>query len=236
MCYHASNSQKTSKKMEEEFRRKTKYPELYKPFYHLTGFDHPQIMGLVQNDSEIVPMTWGIVPPRTLNIEAYWKEFGGKCLNTKSEFVFDNIRTSTGIMENRVVVPVTGFFEPHDRGDVKYPCYIHPKETTYISLLGCATRFDDMILFTVLTTIANPFMAEIHNKAKRMPIMGSPELAEHWLNPNLTEKDINDIIHYDNTPVLESHPVMKSVTNTRRNTDTPEALKKHDYPVQGSLF
>ena len=56
-----------------------------------------------------------------------------------------------------MVIPVTGFFEPHDRGDVKYPCYIHPKDKTYISLLGCATRFDDMILFTVLTTIANPF-------------------------------------------------------------------------------
>ncbi|WP_394749467.1 SOS response-associated peptidase [Spongiimicrobium salis] len=237
MCYHTSNKHPQAKKMEEEFRRQTRFPELYTPFYHMNGYDHEVIQGLSQNEDEIVPMRWGIVPPGTLNIQAYWKEFGGKCLNTKSEYVFDNIRTSDAILHNRVVIPVTGFFEPHDRGDISFPYFIKPVETEYLGMLGCAVRYDEMYLFTILTTVANDFVGKIHNiEEPRMPIMVSPDKADDWLDPTLERLDIRDIINDHVTPKLEAWPVMKSVTNSHVKTNVPQALERYDYPVQGTLF
>ena len=54
--------------------------------------------------------------------------------------------------------------------------------------------------FSLLTRAANPLMAQIHNggeNAGRMPMMLTTELAEQWLQPDLTDTDIRSIIQYE---------------------------------------
>jgi hypothetical protein len=69
-----------------------------------------------------------------------------------------------------------------------------------------------------------------------MPIMGHPNLINNWLSNGLTESDIREIMYTDTNQELEIYPVKKDVMNTRINTDTPDALKRVDYPELQTLF
>lgn len=236
MCYHISNTEPSPYKMEDYYEAKFEHPEVYQPYYHVTGFAHPVLYGILQEDPSIIePVTWGIVEPDTINIEAYWKANGGKTLNTQSEFAFSNKRTATAIMENRCIIPVTGFFEPHrkmvNNKDQSYPFYIGSKAKDYISLLGCYYEYDTgLYLFTILTAVANPLLAKIHNKAKRMPIMCRQDLIHKWLDDSLTESEIKEIMYTDTDQELNYYPVKKEVLNSRVKTDTEDALTPVDYP------
>jgi putative SOS response-associated peptidase YedK len=56
-----------------------------------------------------------------------------------------------------------------------------------------------MDTFSIVTTKANEFMEQIHNKKKRMPTILTEAQACEWLNPSLTESKIMELasIPYD---------------------------------------
>jgi putative SOS response-associated peptidase YedK len=57
--------------------------------------------------------------------------------------------------------------------------------------------------FSILTCEANSFMAEIHNRKKRMPLILNANDEESWLNG---ENEIKDF-QLKSNPDLDAHPV-----------------------------
>src|SRR5690554_5154985 len=129
MCFHTSQTKKV-RELEHRFKVKISDTSLIDyfntPKYHLNGFSHPNMLVIPQEKSDVLaPAVWGIVPTHISkeDIKPYYKEavkYGGG-LNARSEKVFQHFIYRDSIMERRCIIPVSGFFEPHDQNGKKYP-------------------------------------------------------------------------------------------------------------------
>ncbi|MFB9053104.1 SOS response-associated peptidase [Formosa undariae] len=144
MCFHTSQTAKV-KTLERKFKVKISNVNLENyfdiPQYHLNGFTHPNMLVIPQQKSEVLaPGVWGIVPEGTSKdeITGYYNEslkFGGG-LNARSEKAFEHFIYKHSIMEKRCVIPVSGFYEPHEYKGKKYPYFFKNEDESPLALAG----------------------------------------------------------------------------------------------------
>ena len=174
MCFHTSISHPT-RKVEQQLKVKLsdeRFRDLFDtPNYHLNGFAHPNMLLIPQERSEVLaPGVWGIVPSykKAEEIKPYYKEavkYGGG-LNARSEKLFDHFIYKDVIETQRCIIPVSGFFEPHDYQKKKYPYYIKNAQNELLCLAGIYTKIDTYITFSIITKKASPLFERIHNLKK----------------------------------------------------------------------
>lgn len=239
MCFHTSHKLKT-KKLEKIFAvdlvEESMRSFFDKPRYHLNGFSHPNMLVIPQERSKVLaPGVWGIVPNNKSkeDIKPYYKEavrYGGG-LNARSEKVFNHFIYRNSILEKRCIIPVSGFFEPHDYKGKKYPFHFKDKNDAALALAGLYTVIDDtFITFTILTKEASPLFAKIHNKKNRQPVILDDEYAHNWLSKDVNESDIKDILNF-NFPEeqLETYPVSKDLFSPKVDSNVETILDPVDY-------
>ncbi|WP_417619849.1 SOS response-associated peptidase [Oceanihabitans sediminis] len=238
MCFHTSQTQKV-KKLEKRYNvslTKENLREKYNtPRYHLNGFAHPDMLMIPQEGpAAITPALWGIVPEnkKQEEITAYYKEavrFGGG-LNAQSEKLFQHFIYKKAALTRRCIIPVTGFFEPHDYKGKKYPFHIKNKENKLISLAGIYTIVGNAVTFTILTKKASPLFAKIHNKKFRQPILLPKEVEQDWLKDDLNENNIKEIIQLNyNEEELSTYTVSRDLFSPKVNSDTQSIIQKVHY-------
>lgn len=118
----------------------------------------------------------------------------------------------------RCLVPVTSFYEwqhvpiPGRKTVKKVPYRIGTDQEVF-SLAGI---WEDSALgyrtYTILTTTANPLMAEIHNSKQRMPVIIPKALEETWLSAGLTPEEAKALC----TPFPQEH--MRAVKKEEEET------------------
>jgi putative SOS response-associated peptidase YedK len=204
MCFHASQTKKTTQ-LEDRFKvirdDSNAIGEDDFTFYHSNGFEHRNIAIITQEASDILEAaTWGIMPSNeeATNQKEYYKNAAkwGAGLNAKSEKVFDHFIYSNSIYEQRCLIPFDGFFEPHDFEGKKYPYCITRKDKESFALAGLYTiTSDGCLTTTILTKQADPLLASIHNLKLRQPILLRKELENEWLNYDLNEDNIKELIN-----------------------------------------
>ncbi|WP_053970243.1 SOS response-associated peptidase [Mangrovimonas sp. ST2L15] len=238
MCFHTSTTNKVKKL--EAFYSVDLVDESMRsyfdtPKYHMNGFSHPNMLVIPQEKSNVLaPGLWGIVPDNKKpdEIKPYFKEavrYGGG-LNAQSEKVFDHFIYRNSIMEQRCVIPVSGFFEPHDHNKKKYPFHIKPKEESVLSLAGIYTMVGTYLTFTILTKKASPMFEKIHNLKKRQPVILSQEDAHNWLSVDLNQGDISSLLtetYPEN--LLEAYPVSKDLFSPKVDSNVSTILEKVQY-------
>ncbi|OYX22957.1 MAG: DUF159 family protein [Flavobacteriales bacterium 32-35-8] len=245
MCFHTSQ---TKKVVELENRFKV---DLYDddardaydmPSYHLNGFAHPDMLIIPQEEPSILAIgRWGIAPSKTSpeNLESYYKEsvsFGGG-LNAQSEKLFNHFIYKHSALVRRCIVPVTGFFEPHEYKSKKYPYYIHRADDLSLGLAGLYTLVGDHLTFTILTKNASPMFAEIHNKKNRQPVILKQEHEQDWLKDGLTDKDVRELVNMQfNDDELEAYTVSKDLFHPQVNSNVDTITSKVEYPELATLF
>ncbi|TXN37721.1 SOS response-associated peptidase [Flagellimonas hymeniacidonis] len=232
MCYSTSNREKTQAQMEREMEATFRDPTLYDPYYWMNGFSHGKIYGMTQEaPDKIDVMTWGIVEPWTKDVKERWKKLAGKSLNTQSEYAFDNNRSEEAILKRRVVLPVTGYFEPYHIKKESFPHLVQPIHESYFGLLGVYNVIDGIRYTSILTTEANRFMQQVHNSKKRQPIMLDPYHWKDWVDPNLNDSLIRQLMFQcDTDQEIEAFTVSKSATNSRADNNVPEILERKHFP------
>ncbi|SFZ89547.1 Putative SOS response-associated peptidase YedK [Flaviramulus basaltis] len=245
MCFHTSTTHKT-KKLEEHFKvtlnTESVRPIFDKPNYHLNGFAHPNMLVIPQERKEVLaPGVWGLVPSNksSKDIKAYYKEaikYGGG-LNAQSEKLFQHYLYRESAMTRRCTIPVTGFFEPHDHNKKKYPFFIQAKEKQPLALAGIYTVIDTYITFTILTKAASPLFEKIHNLKKRQPVILDAALTQNWLDPELKQEDIKELIHMDYPEnKLEAHTVSKDLFSPKVDSNVQTIVEKVSYTeLQGFI-
>ena len=98
-------------------------------------------------------------------------------LNARSESIFEKPSYKESAHEKRCLILADGFYEPHHENGkaIPYFCFQPSKEYPEGDLFlfaGLYNELDDSSLTTtILTTEANNFFAEVHNKKKRMPLI-----------------------------------------------------------------
>ncbi|WP_163517950.1 SOS response-associated peptidase [Gelidibacter japonicus] len=245
MCFHIS-TYKEPEYWEKNFRVKISDPNLKpvfsKPNYHLNGFSHPNMLIIPQEKSDVLaPGVWGIVPSnKTKNeIKDYYKEAVkyGSGLNAQSEKVFQHFIYRDSIMTKRCVIPINGFYEPHEHNKKKYPFYITVKNEHPFALAGIYSVIDSIATFTILTKAASPLFAKVHNTKKRQVIMMDEEQSHNWLSNDLNTDDIKDLIQSDYpAPKLEAYSVRKDLFKRNVNSNVDTITDRVDYPELSVLY
>ncbi len=82
----------------------------------------------------------------------------------------------------------------------KYPHFIYLKNKEPFAMGGIYSDWvnketgEIIKTFPIITTEANPIMADIHNTKKRMPLIIDRNKEKKWINPYLSETEIKYII------------------------------------------
>lgn len=238
MCFHTSQTKKVTQ-LENRFKVNLHDDDARDAFdipsFHLNGFAHPNMLIIPQEEpSTLVVGRWGIVPQnkKPEQVSEYYKEavrYGGG-LNAQSEKLFNHFIYKHAAHTRRCLIPVTGFFEPHDSNGKKYPFYITRKDNEAFALAGIYTLIDGMPTFSILTKSASSLFEKIHNKRKRQPILLPTTTEQEWLTDSLTDKDIQELINAQ-YPEEELNPytVSKELFSPKINSDIQSILNKIEY-------
>ncbi len=187
-----------------------------------------------EEPSVLITGKWGIIPQNKTpeQVETYYKEavkYGGG-LNAQSEKLFNHFIYKHAAKSRRCLVPVTGFFEPHEHKSKKYPVYISRKDKEAFALAGIYTLIGGIPTFSILTKAATPLFEKIHNKKKRQPIIINPNHEQDWLQDNLNDNQIQELINLQ-YPEDQLYPytVTKDLFSPKINSNTPEIINRVTY-------
>ena len=173
---------------------------------------------------------WGVIADY-MNTPEKIKEYRNSMANARSEKIIGDKRSVWHrIRKNRCLVFTTGFFEHREAGlKKKVPYFIRIKGEPVFCFAGLYSyspipdiETGEVIgTFAIITRPANSLMAKIHNgglNSNRMPLILTKELAEKWLNKELTDEGIAEITDYEYpASELEVWPV--NTIRTRKPDD-----------------
>ncbi|PKP24336.1 MAG: hypothetical protein CVU03_12910 [Bacteroidetes bacterium HGW-Bacteroidetes-2] len=83
--------------------------------------------------------------------------FGGE-LNAQSENLFTHFLCHRAAFTQKCLIPVTGFFEPHEAAGKKIPHYITCKDNEAFSLAGIYSKVGPFLTCSILTKAASPLL------------------------------------------------------------------------------
>ncbi|MGB3343212.1 MAG: SOS response-associated peptidase family protein [Aequorivita sp.] len=242
MCYETALT-KTEKLIQKHFQMDFKIPLEFQPYYHRSGFTHPNLQIVKMDEpTSIYPTSWGYVPSwGRRDVAAFRKKYN--TLNIKVETLFKGM-SKEAALERRCLIIADGFFEPHKRSNLSVPyfCYIPTKEFTdgrdlfvfggiYSELESDAHQYS----CAILTMEANSFFSEIHNVKKRQPFVLDDGLYKEWFNPDLDEKNVTELIkHGFTSKEFKAYPVSRDLY--RRDVDTDKSYILEREELDGLLF
>ena len=210
---------------------------LREPIYYANGFDFP-MWPVITSPGAIEARSWGLIPFFTKN-RAEADKLRMMALNAKAETIFDKRSFRSSIMTNRCLVPVTGFYEwrwMDPKGKLKIPHYIYLKQEEIFSMAGIMDKWVDKTTgevfqtYAIVTTMANLLMEKIHNSKKRMPVILPRSLENEWLNPDITEQDLVELMQPIDDDKMAAHAISKLITSRTEERNVPEVMVKFDYP------
>jgi len=233
MCYHLSCN-RTQKELEKRFGAKFAKPNLFSPIYYANGFEAPKIP-VITNDNpfEIQMLTWGLIP-RWVKDEEKAKEIRFKTLNARAESIFDKASFRTPIKDNRCLILTDGFFDWREYKGKKYPYYVYLKSKEPFAFAGIWDKWlnpqtkQSIKTFSIITTVANEFVAQIHNIKKRMPVILSKHEERVWLE-NIDDQTIQSIMNPYEADKMEAHTISKLITARGVERNVPGLIEEFEY-------
>jgi putative SOS response-associated peptidase YedK len=176
-------------------------------------------------------MRWGLIPSWASSMRAV-------NFNARSEKVTTTPSFSDAIVSGRrCLIPADGFYEWRTLGTVRQPYCFEVGPGDLFAFAGLWDEWKNSNGQTIkscaiLTTAANPLVAEIHD---RMPVILSPDNYDLWLN----SQNLNDVLSvlkaYD-AKLMHHYPVSTKLNDSRN--DDPECAEpiELEIPIQERLF
>lgn len=193
MCYQTKITKK-KEELERSFQAKITGMDDFVPCEVFKAFDFPKTPVITKDDPELIQLFgWGLVPNWA---GSDWNR--NYTLNARIE-TLDQKRSFKGILENRCLVIVNGFYEwQHvDRQKIKYEIGFSDQ---LFALAGLYDHSLQGVTYTVVTTEAEGVMREIHNTKLRMPFaLRDRNEMEAWLAGDVPDP------RFDFTTIPELH-------------------------------
>ena len=176
---------------------------------------------------------WGLIADY-MNTEEKIKQGRSFMCNAQSEKILGDQRSVWHkIRNNRCLIPVTGIYEHREikgwKHKVPYHVRLKNEKMFFIPGLFNYAPFVDtetgeiLGTFTLITRGANSVMRLIHNSGNnrnRMPLFLPFDLAIKWLEPDLSEDAMNDILKFEMpSDSLEYWPVYTIRSKTKLRPD-----------------
>jgi putative SOS response-associated peptidase YedK len=244
MCFYYALVKVRARALIENKIVDEKQLEMFDDKFIVSGFDHPQMPVITNENPEAVQrFYWGFVPNHMTSKERA-DEFVQKynTLNAKGETIFERQTFKEAIKRKRCLVLCSGFFEwRHQKVEgkkkaEKYPFYITLKNNEMFVFGGVWDSFTDretgevFNTFSIVTTQANDLMEVVHNSKMRMPLIIDPEKAMNWLSDDLSDDEIKSFIKPFDPKQMKAKPIAKINPFVLKNFDNPSVTAYYQYP------
>lgn len=169
------------------------------------------------NKRQVEIMHWGI--PRMIG-----KDLVKEIINTRADKAFSGFWKKQ-VMQHRVLVPASFFYEWKKVDGSKTPYLIKPKDEDIFAFAGIWNSWKDkegheFNAYSIMTTDPNAEMKAIHD---RMPVILHQDEYEDWLQPDQSEERLAELLLPSEDGRLELYEVSKDVNNVRNNN--PDIIK-----------
>lgn len=197
MCYHTALIARPDQ-LARRFGRSDARIRDFRPMYHISAFTHAEYP-VVTDDEQFEYFRWGLIPFWTRGIDDALT-IRNRTINARSESVFTKPSFREPIRKRRCLVPASGYFDWRHDGGRKIPYYITLKDRPLFAFAGIYDSWrnpvtgEEVPTFSILTTRANRLMSFIHNTNFRMPVILRREDEETWLDPSLTQRQVDDLL------------------------------------------
>ena len=189
---------RTSRKKLQELFGDVLVTETERPPEELTtGFDRP-MMPVLTSYPEVAleEMEWGFLPREAGGNPGLQGKLG-ILLNARAETVLEKFAFRNAIRQHRCIIPIEGFYEHmhsmEGKKKVKTPYYIS-LDTGLMFVAGVWDVCDGRKTFAMITTAANPLMANIHNTKERQPHLLDQDEWAQWLDPALSDTELKAML------------------------------------------
>lgn len=210
MCYHTAliaQPRQLALRFGKEFDR----IEDFRPTYHVSAFVHAEYP-IITSDPQIQFYHWGLIPFWTDSIEDA-VAIRNRTANARAETIFTKPSFREPIRKKRCLVPASGFFDWRHERTRKVPYYITVPNQPIIAFAGIFDCWHNKELdeyvgtYSIITTDANDMMQYIHNTNFRMPVILHPEDEQKWLDPELSEYEIAQLLQSYPSQDMASQPI-----------------------------
>lgn len=209
--------------------------------FFFNGFDHPDLPVITMNNEELIceNMSWGLIPHWAKG-EQQALELRNLSLNAKSETAFEKPMFQIAWESHPCLIVASGFFEWKHINNQRIPHYIFAPNDEIITMAGIYDIWTNTISgeviksYSILTTTANPFMAEIHNIKKRMPVIIHEKNRSNWLKDS-PEKRVQICSPIENN-YLDAFSVSTKLNNPKNNRNEAWAIQPANFANQTTLF
>jgi len=241
MCFSV-NVNLIKEELENRFGATLIDTDKYRPSYYYHAFGLPELPAICSEDPERIQiLKWGLIPSWIkTTVDANVIRY--KTFNARSETIDKKPSFSVSFRNKRCLIPVKGFFEWQHVGDKKIPWYIYHSGNEIMSLAGIYdewvsdTTAEVLTTFSIITSEANEMMAQIHNSAKRMPVILDRSEETRWLNPSSSSVDTLSLLKPYPDGMLKAHTISPLVNDRNGNRNTPEVIQPYNYQSGNLLF
>jgi putative SOS response-associated peptidase YedK len=159
---------------------------------------------------------WGLVP--------FWAKdlkIGSRMINARSETILEKPSFRQAVRRRRCLVLADSFYEWQRQDGHKIPFRIMRENEDLLLLAGIWEKWQSpaggeiIHTYSVITCPPNAEMKPVHD---RMPVLlTTPALQSAWLDPQLSEDDIPELLQTPPDGCLRMYPVSTRVNNVRNN-------------------
>jgi putative SOS response-associated peptidase YedK len=217
-------------------------PDKYSPSYYYHAFGLPSMPAICSGKADKISLLkWGLIPS-WVRSAADAKEIRFKTFNARAEGIDKKPSFSASFRTKRCIIPVMGFYEWQHVGNKKIPWYIKNASDDIMSLAGLwdewveTTTGEVLSTFSIVTTDANPLMAEIHNSAKRMPVILGRETERKWINIETGKDEALNLLIPCPTELLNAYTIGDLVNRKSSDRNAPEVIKPFNWNISETLF
>src|SRR5688572_12231929 len=212
---------------------------------HVLAQEHKKYPVIILEDGnyKLKEFEWGVIADYMNSPEKIKKNRSWMCNAQSEKILGDKNSYWNRIRQQRCLIPVTGFYEHREvkRWKNKVPYYVRLKERDIFFLPGLYTygpipdleTGEMMGTFTLITRPANEVMRFIHNggaNAFRMPLFFTPEMELQWLEQNLTDEQMAEMLEYElPSGQLDYWPVY-SIRTTKLRPDNKTKIEPYEWP------
>jgi putative SOS response-associated peptidase YedK len=179
--------------------------------------DQDLVIRVIDGQEYLDLLKWGLVPPFEPEPKVDYATFNAKSETIATTHAYKNAWAK----RQRCLVPVEAFFEWKGQKHPKQKFRISVKGENQFCLAGIWERWERngkmLESYTIVTTIANELVAEIHDK-KRMPVILKPEDYDRWLRDT---NDVTDLMTPYPADAMEAVPIA-SDRKPKKRDDGPD--------------
>ena len=241
MCFSV-NVNLVKEELENRYGATFLDPDKYSPSYYYHAFGLPSVPAICSgNPDKIRLLKWGLIPSWIKSGDEA-NEIRFKTFNARAESIDVKPSFSSSFKSKRCIIPVKGFFEWQHVGAKKIPWYIKSTDDGIIYLAGLWDEWVDtntnerFSTFSIVTTDANPLMAEIHNSAKRMPVILDRATERKWIDMEVEKEAALNLLIPCRSEILSAYTIGDFINRKSIDRNSPEVIKPYKWNIEETLF